>query len=169
MRRSCTTMQQSPHRRLRRSPPLSPIPRPTQLTTPNGIRIQSAVLPQYTSRPTDGQTDRPTDGIGDSCVPRALKFTLYTVSEHQTNNNTLLVATLMVATDRIAATHGSFSGIRHVTPICTPSNLYGSLGRRDSALPLKLHLDRGSAILWPCGVYDLRSDQHTDRPPRYKV
>jgi len=35
---------------LRRSPPKSnaPIPRPTPLTTPNGICIQSAVLPQYT-------------------------------------------------------------------------------------------------------------------------
>jgi len=35
---------------LRRSPPLSntPIPRPTPLTTPNGIWIKSAVLPQYT-------------------------------------------------------------------------------------------------------------------------
>jgi len=42
---------------LRRSPPPSntPIPRPTPLITSNGIRIQSAVLPQYTLR-----TDRPT-------------------------------------------------------------------------------------------------------------
>ena len=37
---------------LRRSPPPSntPIPRPTPFTTPNGIQIQSAVLPQYTFR-----------------------------------------------------------------------------------------------------------------------
>jgi len=46
-----------------RSPPLSnaPIPWPTPLTIPNSIRIQSAVLPQYTfrtDRPTDTQTDR---------------------------------------------------------------------------------------------------------------
>ena len=43
---------------LRRSPLPSntPIPRPTPLNTPNGIRIRSAVLPQYTLR-----TDRPTD------------------------------------------------------------------------------------------------------------
>ena len=33
---------------------------PTPLTTPNGIRIQSAVLPQYTFR-THRQTNRPTD------------------------------------------------------------------------------------------------------------
>ena len=47
---------------LRRSPPLSntPIPRPTPLTTSNGIRIQMAVLPQYTFR-TDRQTGRQTD------------------------------------------------------------------------------------------------------------
>jgi len=37
--------------------------RPTPLTTPNGIRIQSAVLPQYTFR-----TDRPADGIDDSSI-----------------------------------------------------------------------------------------------------
>ena len=42
---------------LRLSPPPSytPISRSTPLTTPNGIRIQSAVLPQYTFRT---QTDR---------------------------------------------------------------------------------------------------------------
>jgi len=36
----------------RRSPPISntPDPRPTPLTTRNGIQIQSAVLPQYTFR-----------------------------------------------------------------------------------------------------------------------
>jgi len=45
----------------------TPIPRQIQLTTPNGIRIQSAVLPRYTFR-TDVQADRPTDGIGNSCV-----------------------------------------------------------------------------------------------------
>jgi len=64
---SCTTMQQSPQSSkftpktalpLRWSPPTSntPIPRPTPLIIPNGIRIQSAVLPQYTFR-----TDTPTD------------------------------------------------------------------------------------------------------------
>ena len=35
----------------------TPIPRPTPLTTPNGIRIHSAVLPQYILR-TDRQIDR---------------------------------------------------------------------------------------------------------------
>jgi len=55
------------------------IPRPTPLTTPNGIQIQSAVLPQYTlrtdrqtDRQTDTQTDRPTDqptdGLGNKSV-----------------------------------------------------------------------------------------------------
>ena len=37
-----------------------PTPRPTPLTIPNGIWIQSAVLPQYTFW-TDWQTDRQTD------------------------------------------------------------------------------------------------------------
>jgi len=40
----------------------TPIPRPTPLTTPNGIRINSAVLPQYTFQ-TDRQTNRQTDGL----------------------------------------------------------------------------------------------------------
>jgi len=73
----CTTMQQKPHwlqwyapnsspktvPSLQRSPALSntPIPWPIPLTTPNGIRIQSAVLSQYTL-PTD-RTDQPTDGL----------------------------------------------------------------------------------------------------------
>jgi len=41
------------------------MPKPTPLTTPNDIGIQSAILPQYTFR-----TDRPTDGIGEKPVPR---------------------------------------------------------------------------------------------------
>ena len=46
---------------LRRSPPPSntPIPRPTPLTIPNGIRIHSATF--RTDRQTDRQTDRHTD------------------------------------------------------------------------------------------------------------
>jgi len=46
----------------RRSPPPSNtlIPRPTPLTVPNGIRIKSAVLPQYTF-----WTDRPIDRLAD--------------------------------------------------------------------------------------------------------
>jgi len=62
-----TTTQQSPHclqwdatnslpklpLPLRRSPPKTPIPSPTPLTTPNGIEIQSAVLPLLTC--ADGQ------------------------------------------------------------------------------------------------------------------
>jgi len=42
-----------------------PIPRPTPLTTPNSIRIQSAVLPQYTCR-----TNRQTDTQSDTWVRR---------------------------------------------------------------------------------------------------
>jgi len=68
--RCCRTIQHSPHwlqwdapnsppklpLGLRRSSPKSntPIPSPTPLTTPNGIQIQSAVLPQY--RCADRQT-----------------------------------------------------------------------------------------------------------------
>ena len=44
-----------------------PIPWPSPLTIPNGIRIQSAILPQYTFR-----TDRPTDGLGDRPITWAL-------------------------------------------------------------------------------------------------
>ena len=45
---------------------------PHALTTPNGIRIHSAVLPQYTSR-----TNRQTDGLGDKPV---LRVSAYAVS-----------------------------------------------------------------------------------------
>ena len=45
-----------PNQQRQSTPSNTPIPRPTQLTTPNGIRIQSAILPQYTFR-----TDRLTD------------------------------------------------------------------------------------------------------------
>jgi len=41
----------------------------TPLTTPNGIQIQSTILPQYTLQ-TDRQTYRPTDGLGDRPVPK---------------------------------------------------------------------------------------------------
>ena len=57
------------------TPSNTPVLRPTPLSTPNGIRIQSAVLPHYTfrtDRRTDTQTDRPTDGIGNRSVRRAL-------------------------------------------------------------------------------------------------
>ena len=46
------------------TPSTTSIPQPTLLTAPNGIRIQSAVLPQYYFQ-TDRQTHRPTHGIGD--------------------------------------------------------------------------------------------------------
>jgi len=49
------------------TPSNTPIPRLTPFTIPNGIRIHSAVLPQYTFR-TDRQTDKPTDGLGDTPV-----------------------------------------------------------------------------------------------------
>jgi len=51
------------------TPSNTPIPWPTALTTPNGIRIQSVVFPQFihqTDRPTDRQTDQATDGLGDN-------------------------------------------------------------------------------------------------------
>jgi len=60
-----TTTQQSPHWLqwdALNSPQKLPLPitRPTALTTTNGIRIHSAVLPQYTFH-ADRQTDRPTN------------------------------------------------------------------------------------------------------------
>jgi len=80
-----TTVRQSPHRLqwdapnslpklllpLRRQPPPSntPVPWPIPLTIANGIRIRSAVLPQYTSRQTDWETnrrtDKPTHGVSE--------------------------------------------------------------------------------------------------------
>jgi len=56
------------------TPSNTPILRPTPLTTPNDIRIQLAVLPQYTLQ-TDRPTDRQTDGPGKCSVkwaPRLL-------------------------------------------------------------------------------------------------
>ena len=53
--------------------PNTPIPRPTPLTTPNGIRIRSAVLPQCTFR-----TDRPTDRqMGQATGPYHERFARY--------------------------------------------------------------------------------------------
>jgi len=49
------------------TPSNTPIRQPTPLTKPNGIWIQSAVLPQYTLR-TDQLTDQPTDGLGKCSV-----------------------------------------------------------------------------------------------------
>jgi len=67
----------------RRSPlrSITSIFRPIPLTTPNGIRIQSVVLPQYTF-----QTDRPTDG-DDNSIPRALAL-YYIDRERRANNST---------------------------------------------------------------------------------
>jgi len=52
-------------------PSNTPMPRPTPLTRVNGIRIQSAVLPQYPFR-TDRHAHRLTDGLGEKPVPRLL-------------------------------------------------------------------------------------------------
>jgi len=49
----CIHPQNCPFPRLISTPSNTPIPRPTQLTTPNGIQIQSAVFLQFTH-----QTDR---------------------------------------------------------------------------------------------------------------
>jgi len=68
---------------LRLSPPPSNAPhRPTPVTIPNGIRIQSAVLPQDTFR-TDRQTHthRPTDWLGDSSTPLALTLAILIESD----------------------------------------------------------------------------------------
>jgi len=98
--RSRTTTQQSPHLfrwdapnlppklllSFRRSPPPSntPISQPTPLTTPNGIRIQSAVLLQYISAQTN--THRLTDGISDRLIPIALKLYSIASLEQRANN-----------------------------------------------------------------------------------
>jgi len=58
---------------LRYPPPSNiPIRQPTPLTTPNGIRIQSAVVSQFSR--TDRQTHRLIDGIDDRSTPSALSL-----------------------------------------------------------------------------------------------
>jgi len=68
---------------LRRFPPPSntPVPRPTPLTSPNSIHIQSAVLPQYTIH-----TDRPADRLGNRFVPRPT-YALYVDCSDTANNS----------------------------------------------------------------------------------
>jgi len=63
-------------------PSNTPIARPTPLTTLNGIRIQSAVLPQYPF-----WTHRPTDGINDSWIPWAYTLAILTDSNAQGKTN----------------------------------------------------------------------------------
>jgi len=67
---------------LRRSPPhlMHPYAWPTSLTIPNGIQIQSAVLPKYTFR-TYRQIHRPTNGLGDSSTPLALTLAILIESD----------------------------------------------------------------------------------------
>ena len=77
-----------PHQRL---PPPSntPIPQPTPLTNPNGMRIQSAVLSQYTFQThiqTDRLTNRPTDGIGNRSTLLVLMLTILIKSNTLENN-----------------------------------------------------------------------------------
>jgi len=69
---------------LRRSRPKSntPIPSPTPLITPNGIRIQSAVLPQY--RCADRQT-------WDDMVYHNSALLSYSDSERRANNSILAI------------------------------------------------------------------------------
>ena len=64
------------------TPSTTPMPWLTPLTIPNGMQIQSAVLPQYTfrtDRPTDRQMDTHTqthtDGLGDRSETWALTLT----------------------------------------------------------------------------------------------
>ena len=94
-RRSRTTTQQSPHWLRWDAPRLpfpfddhrpsnTPIPRPTPLTTPNGIQIQSVFLPQYTFRAVR-PTHRPTDGLGDRSVRRALTLAVLIDSDAHKN------------------------------------------------------------------------------------
>jgi len=65
------------------NPSITPIPWPTPLTTPNGIRIQSAILPQYTLR-TDRPTDRQRDGQAN--VPYHKRSARYADRERRAKN-----------------------------------------------------------------------------------
>ena len=60
------------------TPSNTPIPQPTPLTIPNGIRIQSAVFPQYTFW-TDRHTN--TNRLDDSSTPLALMLTILIESD----------------------------------------------------------------------------------------
>jgi len=79
MLRSKFTPQNTPCPSTITTPSNTPIPRPTVLTIPNGIRIQPAVLPQYTlltdrqTKQSDRPTERPTDGPGECSVKWALR------------------------------------------------------------------------------------------------
>jgi len=77
-------------------PSNAPIPRPTPLTIPNGIQIQSAILPQYTLQ-TDQQSNRRTDRLTDTwdwwrvCSKRRLRLI---VSDVANKNYTSIVLIL---------------------------------------------------------------------------
>ena len=66
------------------TPSNTPIPRLIPLTVPNGIWIQSAILPKYTFRfrQTHRHTlaHRPTDGIDDGSTPLVLTLAILTES-----------------------------------------------------------------------------------------
>jgi len=81
---------------LRRSPPPSnrPILRPTPLTTPNGIQIQSTIRHNMLCRPTDRQIDGP----GESSVPWALSLAMLIESDALT---TWAVSADLTSTKRI--------------------------------------------------------------------
>jgi len=70
-------------------PPNTPIPRPTPLTIPNGIRIQLAVLPQYTfwgHRPIDRLTHKPTDRWDRRQLDSMSTYARYIDRQRHTNN-----------------------------------------------------------------------------------
>ena len=83
----CPTFTTKTASSLRRSPPASntPFPRPTPLTTSNGIWIQLVVLTQYTFR-TNQPTDKPIDRWSRQ---QTNKFTLYWLYNYVANNTCL--------------------------------------------------------------------------------
>jgi len=85
------TLKTAPSHRRSIYPSNTPIPRPTPLTTPNGILIQSAVLPLYTFG-----THTQTDGLGGMSAPLAMliesdaltiTFTLTSITLEMTAHN----------------------------------------------------------------------------------
>jgi len=85
------------------TPSNTPIPRPTSLTTPNGIRINSAVLPQYIFR-TDRQrqADRPTDRESDALI--MLNFVGIVKEEEKQERTRIAAVGLFLVTDNQSMT-----------------------------------------------------------------
>jgi len=100
---------------LRRSSTIStlsniPIPRPTPMTIPNGIQIQSPFFHNLSTGQTDRQTDRQTDWLGDKHVPTSAYATFFWRGQGQ--NTTQTVACLGFYEGAVSAEGTRTRGLR---------------------------------------------------------